>query len=233
MANLPQKPTNAAVTDFLSKVAAMPAVTPASGKPGRLLFAIDATASRQPSWDRACHLQAEMFRAVRDVGALAVSLAYYRGFQEFAATPFLTSADDLARRMTGVTCLGGQTQILRTLKHALAETGRDRIHAVIFIGDAIEEDVDPICHVAGELGLRGTPVFVFQEGHNPIARNAFAQIAKLSGGAHAAFDAGSADALRDLLRAVATYAAGGRKALLRLTAPAARHIAGQLPAPRG
>ena len=35
-----------------------------------------------------------------------MSLAYYRGFQEFAATPFLTNADDLARRMTGVACLG-------------------------------------------------------------------------------------------------------------------------------
>lgn len=65
----------------------MPAVRPASGRPGRLIFAIDATASRQPSWDRACQLQGEMFLAVRDVGGLAVSLAYYRGFQEFAATP--------------------------------------------------------------------------------------------------------------------------------------------------
>jgi hypothetical protein len=233
MTNLPDKPGSAAVASFLKKVAAMPAVTTASGKPGRLLFAIDATASRQPTWDRACQLQGEMFLAVRDVGALAVSLAYYRGFGEFAATPFLTSAEELARRMTGVSCLGGQTQILRTLKHALAETVRERINAVILIGDAIEEDVDPICHVAGQLGLRGTPVFVFQEGHNPVATTAFQQVAKLSGGAHAPFDAASAGALRDLLRAVATYAAGGRRALLRLSGGAARHIAGQLPAPKG
>ncbi len=233
MTNLPDKPGSAAVAAFLGKVASMPAVTPASGKPGRLLFAIDATASRQPSWDRACQLQGEMFLAVRDIGALAVSLAYYRGFGEFAATPFLASAEELARRMSGVSCLGGQTQILRTLKHALAETARERVHAVIFIGDAIEEEIDPICHVAGELGLRGTPVFVFQEGSSPLATSGFGQIAKLSGGAHASFDAGSASALRELLRAVATYAAGGRRALLRLTGGAARHIAGQLPAPKG
>jgi hypothetical protein len=233
MTNLPDKPGSAAVAAFLKKVAAMPAVTPATGRPGRLLFAIDATASRQPTWDRACQLQGEMFLAVRDIGALAVSLAYYRGFGEFAATPFLTSAEELARRMSGVSCLGGQTQILRTLKHALAETVRERINAVILIGDAIEEDVDPICHVAGQLGLRGTPVFVFQEGHNPVATTAFRQVAKLSGGAHAPFDAASAEALRDLLRAVATYAAGGRRALLRLSGGAARHIAGQLPAPKG
>lgn len=233
MPNLPQKPAASAVAAFLDKVAAMPAVTPASGKPGRLLFAIDATASRQPTWDRACHLQAEMFHAVKDIGGLAVSLAYFRGFQEFAATPFLTSADELARRMAGVACLGGHTQLHRTLHHALAETKRERINAMILIGDAIEEDVDPICHLAGELGLRGTPIFVFQEGHHPVASRAFAQIARLSGGAHAPFDAASATALRDLLRAVAVYAAGGRRALLRLTGGAARHIAGQLPAPKG
>jgi hypothetical protein len=233
MPNLPDKPGSAAVAAFLEKVAALPAATPAPGRPGRLLFAIDATASRQPAWDRACHLQAGMFAAVRDIGGLAVSLAYWRGFGEFAATPFLTSAEEVTRRMTGVACLGGQTQILRALRHALAETTRERINAVVLIGDAIEEDIDPICHVAGQLGLRGTPVFAFQEGHSPVVSNAFRQIAQLSGGAHAPFDAGSADALRDLLRAVAVYAAGGRRALLRLSGGAARHLAGQLPAPRG
>lgn len=210
----------------------MPAIRPASGRPGRLVFAVDATASRQPTWDRACHLQAEMFHAVKDVGGLAVSLCYFRGFQEFAATPFLTSADDLARRMAGVTCLGGHTQILRTLRHALDETRRDRVNAVILIGDAIEEDVDAVCHAAGELGLRNTPVFAFHEGASPVAGMAFRQVAKLSGGAYAPFDQASAGALRELLRAVAVFAAGGHAALLRLTDPGARRIAGQLPAPR-
>jgi len=232
MTNLPDRKGNPAVAAFLDKVAAMPAVRPASGKPGRLLFAVDATASRQPTWDRACQLQGEMFLAVRDVGGLAVSLAYYRGFHEFAATPFLTNAEDLARRMSGVTCLGGQTQILRTLKHAASESAREKVNAIIFIGDAIEEDLDPICHVAGELGLRGTPVFCFQEGRSPVAENAFRQVAKLSGGAWAPFDAASAETLRDLLRAVAVFAAGGRRALARLTSNSAVRIAGQLPAPR-
>ena len=232
MSNLPAKPNSASVSAFLQKVAGMPAVTPAAGSVGRLLFAIDATASRQPTWDRACHLQAEMFLAVRDLGGLAVSLCYFRGFQEFAATPFLTSGEELARRMSGVACLGGQTQIARALKHALAETTRARVHAMVFIGDAFEEDVDAACHVAGELGLRGTPVFCFQEGADPIARNALQQVAKLSGGAWAPFDSSSATALRDLLRAVAVFAAGGRPALVRLTGAVARGIAGQLSAPR-
>jgi hypothetical protein len=232
MSNLPQKPGSTAVAQFLQKVASMPAVTPVTGQPGRLLFAIDATASRQPTWDRACHLQAEMFMAVWDIGGLAVSLAYFRGYQEFAATPFLTSAEELARRMAGVRCLGGQTQVARTLRHALDQTKQARIHAMIFIGDAFEEDVDAACHIAGELGLRGTPVFCFQEGGNPIAEAALRQIARLSGGAWAPFDTASATALRDLLRAVAVFAAGGRAALTRLSGPVARGIAGQLPAPR-
>ncbi|NKC29359.1 VWA domain-containing protein [Falsiroseomonas selenitidurans] len=233
MANVPDKPGSTAVAAFLDRLSRLPAATPAPGAVGRLVFAMDATASRQPSWDRACHLQAEMFGAVREIGGLAVSLAYFRGFREFAATPFLTNAPDLARRMTAVTCLGGQTQVERLLRHTLAETQRQKVNALVFIGDAFEEDVDAACHVAGELGLRGTPVFCFQEGENPLARNALRQVARLSGGAWAPFDAASATALRDLLRAVAVFAAGGRRALARLPGAAARGIAGQLPAPRG
>lgn len=230
---LPAKPESAAVAAFLQRVAAMPQARPASGRHGRLIFAIDATASRQPTWDQACQLQGEMFAATRDLGGLAVQLAYFRGFLEFAATPFLTDAADLTRRMTGVRCLGGQTQILRVLEHALAETKRERVAALILVGDAVEEAVDPLCHLAGQLGLHGTPCFLFHEGPNPAAGSAFRQMAKVSGGAYAPFDAASAGALRDLLRAVAVYAAGGRGALARLPGGTAARIAGQLPAPRG
>ena len=224
--------TTGAVAAFLDQVAAMPAVRPASGRPARLVFAVDATASRQPSWDRACALTGEMFLATSDLGGLAVSLAYWRGHLEFAATPFLTDGTELARRMSGVTCLGGQTQILRALRHALAETQREKVAALVLVGDAVEEDVDALCQAAGTLGLRGTPVFCFHEGDSAVAGNAFRQIAKVSGGAYAPFDSAAAGALRDLLRAVAVFAAGGRVALARLAGPAAARIVGQLPGPR-
>jgi hypothetical protein len=223
----------AEVAAFLEKLAALPAVRPAPARPARLIFAVDATASRQPTWDRACALTGEMFLATRDLGGLAVSLAYWRGFHEFAATPFLTDGAELARRMSTVTCLGGQTQILRALRHALAETRRERVGALVLVGDAFEEDVDAACHVAGELGLFGTPVFCFHEGGNPVAERAFRQIAKVSGGAYAPFDSAAADTLRELLRAVAVFAAGGRQALARLPGAVAARIAGQLPAPGG
>ncbi|WP_198378188.1 VWA domain-containing protein [Neoroseomonas rubea] len=222
----------AEIAAFLDQVARLPAVRPARGRPGRLVFAVDATASRQPAWDRACALTGEMFLATRDLGGLAVSLAYWRGFMEFAATPFLTDGAELARRMSGVTCLGGQTQLLRALRHALAESRKEKVGALVLVGDAVEEDVDALCHAAGELGLFGTPVFCFQEGDNPVATNAFRQVAKVSGGAWAPFDSASAGTLRDLLRAVAVFAAGGRGALAALSGPAAARIAGQLPGPR-
>jgi len=232
--NLPAKEVRADVAAFLSKVRSLPQVRPGPGGHGRLLFAIDATASRQPSWDRACHLQAEMFEATRDLGGLAISLCYYRGFGEFAATPWLTDTDDLLRRMTGVQCLGGQTQIEVVLGHAIAETKKERINALVFVGDMVEEDVDRLCHLAGELGLLGVPGFFFHEGGHPLAANCFRQMARLSGGAYHAFDSHSAETLRELLRAVAVYAAGGRKALKALgdrRGGAAARLAAQLALP--
>ncbi len=207
-----QAAASTAVAGFLNKLAATPALQPA-GPRGRLLFAMDATASREPTWDRACHIQSEMFRETAALGGLDIQLAYYRGFREFAATPWLSQADDLLRRMAGVSCLGGQTQIERLLKHAIAETKRTKINAMVFVGDCMEEDADRLCHAAGELGLLGVPVFVFHEGGEAVAARALQQIARLSNGAYCRFDRNSAQQLRDLLSAVAVYAAGGRRAL--------------------
>src|SRR5262245_38634981 len=211
---LPDKPaTGSEVDTFLRQLAATPAARPAPGQRGRLLFALDATASRQPTWDRACHIQAEMFKETAALGGLDIQLAFYRGFGEFEASAWFDRADDLLRTMTGVTCLGGKTQIGKVLKHALAESKRRKINAVVFVGDCMEENVDALCHRAGELGLLGVPVFIFHEGRDRDAANAFRQIAHLTHGAYCAFNANSAQQLRELLSAVAVYAAGGRPAL--------------------
>jgi hypothetical protein len=210
---LPEKPgARAEVDAFLKKLAAMPAVRPA-GQRGRLIFALDATASRQPTWDRACHIQAEMFKETAALGGLDIQLVFYRGFGEFHASAWLSSADDLLKQMTAVTCLGGKTQIGKVLRHALADSKRQKVNAVVFVGDCMEEDIDKLCAVAGELGLLNVPVFIFHEGREMRAANAFRQIARLSNGAYCPFDANSAQQLRELLSAVAVYAAGGRPAL--------------------
>ncbi len=180
---------------------------------GRLLFALDATASREATWDQACHLQSELFLAAQDLGGLAIQLCYYRGFREFKSTRFVTETSQLLNLMNGVTCLGGHTQISRVLAHAVKETRVEPVKAVIFIGDCCEEPVDELCHSAGELGMLRTPVFMFHEGNDAHARAVFQQVSKLSGGAYAPFDRNSPQMLKDLMAAVAVYASGGAKAL--------------------
>ena len=180
---------------------------------GRLIFAMDATMSRQPSWDLALELQADMFKAVKAVGGLDVQLVYFRGYNECQASTWVGDPDALARLMRQVFCAGGFTQISKVLSQARRESAAAKVNALVYVGDAMEEVVDRLAGLAGELGMIGTPVFVFQEGRDSKAERAFREIARLSRGAYAPFDAGSARQLRELLTAVAVYAAGGRKAL--------------------
>jgi hypothetical protein len=200
------------VQAFLDQVARTPAVKPA-GRRGRLLFAMDATASREPAWDNACQIQGDMFAETATLGGLDVQLAYYRGFNEFRATPWVSSSADLIPYMTRVRCLGGHTQLKRVLSYAARESARQKIDAVVFVGDCLEEAVDDVCAEAGRLGMLGVPCFMFHEGMEPRAASAFKQIAKLTGGAYCSFDAASARQLKELLSAVAVFAAGGRRAL--------------------
>jgi hypothetical protein len=203
------------VADFIAK---MKTLSPVAGAGrGRLVFAMDATMSRAPTWDMALKLQGDMFRAVKEVGGLDVQLVYFRGLNECRASKWVSDPDALARLMTSVACHGGLTQIGKVLTHALEESGKRKVDALVYVGDCMEEDVDRLCARAGELALLGVPVFLFQEGGEPAAARAFREIARLTKGAYCSFDPGSARQLRDLLTAVAVYAAGGRKALLALS----------------
>ena len=201
------------VDAFLSRLAAVPAAQRRAGERGRLIFAMDATASREPSWDTAIQIQAEMFSETESLGGLEVQLAWYRGFGEFRASEWVGDSTALVARMTGVRCLAGRTQIGRVLKNAIVEAKRGRVGALVFVGDAMEENIDALGDLAGRLGLLGVRAFIFHEGRDAAAGRAFQHIAKLTGGACCRFDASSAKQLRELLAAVAVYAAGGRAAL--------------------
>jgi hypothetical protein len=204
------------VAAFLDKVKSLgPAVT--AGKRGRLIFALDATMSRQPTWDSACALQAHMFREAAATGGLDIQLVYFRGLNECGSSRWVADSARLAQLMSRIDCRGGHTQIGKVLYHARKENEAQKVQAVVYVGDAMEEKVDDLCAHAGDLGLRGVPVFMFQEGSNPVAENAFREIARLSRGAYCRFDAGAAHELGELLRAVAAYAAGGLKALSSLS----------------
>jgi hypothetical protein len=184
---------------------------------GRLIFALDATMSRQPTWDMACALQADMFREAAAIGSLDIRLVYYRGLNECRASSWVSDTAHLARLMSGIACRGGNTQIGRVLSDARSEAASSGVRAMVFVGDAMEEPIDDLCARAGELGLLKVPAFMFQEGDDSTAEQAFREIARLTGGAWCRFDPGAAAQLKELLRAAAAYAAGGREALLRLS----------------
>jgi len=211
--NLPTKTSDASAVDaFLGDLNKTPVPFQGTGG-GRLLFAMDATASREPSWDMAARLQNQMFEATRGIGGLAVQLAFFRGFGEFKVSNWLSDPSEIHRLMSSVYCMAGQTQVDKVLKHARNQATRTGIRAVVYVGDCFEENIDAVGQVAGELGILGVPVFMFHEGYDPNAQRAFQHIAKLSGGAYVHFDAASPDMLKKLLSAVAVFAAGGRGAL--------------------
>lgn len=203
------------VDSFLEAVARMPAPD-GGGARGRLLFAMDATASRQPTWDQAAQIQGEMFVETASIGGIEIQLCFYRGFDEFKVSRWVDQSRDLLRLMTSVSCRAGRTQIRKVLHHAINETRTRKVAAVVFVGDCVEEDIDGLGDLAGQLGLLGVPAFLFHEGHDGRAAFAFKEIARLTGGAALRFDPGSPHVLKNLLSAVAVFAAGGQGALRRI-----------------
>jgi hypothetical protein len=216
------------IAAFVEAAKKVPA--PAQSGRGRLIFALDATMSRQPTWDLAQSLQAKMFQAASGLGGLDVQLVYFRGLNECRASNFVSGGQGLKELMSRIDVRGGSTQIRRVLVHARDEARRAKVGALVFIGDAMEENPDALASVAGELALLGVKAFMFQEGRDPAARRAFSEIARLTGGAYSAFDAGASDRLAALLRAAAAYAAGGHAALAREAAadPEARLLLSQM-----
>ncbi|MFS8038203.1 VWA domain-containing protein [Xanthobacter sp. AM11] len=200
------------VARFLAAARAVPPVRPADGR-GRLAFALDATGSRQPTWTLACDIQADMFAAAAAHGGLDMQIVYYRGAGECRASPFVGDAATLGGLMRRISCVPGLTQIRRIIDHLGREAARSGLKAAVFVGDALEEDEGALAEAAGQLALHGVRLFVFQEGHDARVERAFRALAAVTGGAYCRFDPSAAAQLRQLLAAVAAYAAGGRTAL--------------------
>jgi hypothetical protein len=203
---------------------------------GRLIFALDATASREPTWDMAAQLQASMFEEAAKIGGLNIQLAYYRGHNEVHHTPWTSDAHELIGRMSAIRCMAGATQIVGMLHHIHSQTWHEKIAAAVFIGDACEERPQLLYDIAASLSV---PLFMFQEGDNPVmtasggftgekVENVFRELARLTGGAYGKFDAGAAKQLGELLRAVAAFAVGGLAALANQKTGSARLLLGQM-----
>jgi hypothetical protein len=195
-------------------------------KRARLIFALDATASRQPSWDTAAQLQGEMFQAPAAAGNLSCQLVYYRGYNgETHASQWFESAKALGDAMNKITCMAGHTQIEKVLQHAAREHAKAPIAALILISDACEENENDVYAAARALPV---PCFVFEEGRSDLVAGIYSRIAEITKGAVAQFDSSSAAKLADLLKAVAAFATGGIKALEAQKSPAATLLLTQM-----
>ena len=215
------------IDKFLASVTRKP-----SSARGSLIFAVDATGSREATWDLAADLQSRMFRETATIGPLDVKLIYFRGASqldaECRASGWMSDPMLLATYMAGVKCRAGITQIGRTLDHAIGEAGQCKIGALVYIGDSCEEfhaELMPKARLLAELGV---PIFVFQEGCNSQAEAVFREFAQITRGAYQRFDGSSARQLGELLRAVAAFAVGGVIALERQGSAAAKLLLGQV-----
>lgn len=183
---------------------------------GHVLFVMDATGSRESAWDLAVQTQADMFTAVARQTSLSIKLGFYRGYDSFQVSPWVKDPETLKRLMSSVRCQPGRTQIHRVLKRALTEHQKQPINSLVFVGDSIEEPIDQLADLAGQMRLHGIPGFFFYEGLDPAAIAGFKQLAKISGGVAARFDTASPDRLLALLRAAARFATAGLDGLRAL-----------------
>jgi len=190
----------------------------------RLIFALDATASRQPTWDMAVHLQRDMFRSAENAGQVDVQLVYYRDLHECRSSRWMP-ASGLTAAMQKILCVAGETQIGKILTHVINENQELPVNALIFVGDACEESPDSLITRAS---VMGTPAFMFQEGRDRDVENVFRAIAAASKGAYARFDSSAARQLADLLKAVLAFVVGGVDALAARKDEASIRLLGQL-----
>jgi hypothetical protein len=170
-----------------------------------------------------------MFREVAGAGGLEVQLVFYRGDRQCSASRWTTDTNHLTKIMTGIQCRAGHTQLQKVLAHARKETQLLKVSALVFIGDAFEEDPDAVIPEARELGRLSVPTFMFQEGDDREVEQVFREVASVTNGAYCRFDTGAARQLGELLRAVATFAVGGREALIASHNPAAVKLLAALP----
>jgi hypothetical protein len=166
-----------------------------------------------------------MFHEANKIGGLEIQLVYYRGFDECSHSKWTSDARELARLMERIHCASGHTKIAKVLHHVRREQEREKISAVVFVGDAMEEKPQELYDAAAELGV---PIFLFQERDDQLAGETFKELARLSNGAHARFAPGAERELAELLRAIAAFAVGGLTALADLRTDGARKLLGQL-----
>lgn len=209
--NLPEKAAHKA---FLEKASALAKqkdsskIALALKKTPKLLFSMDATASRQPSWDVAQKITLSMFDVIP--GGLKIALAYHSAGRLQTVTEFRDDAGYFKDQIAAVRCQAGNTALCEILDTACDTPG---LSSLIYIGDCFEERFETAVALAQRLKEKGVPCFIFQEGDDFRAADAFKAIAEITGGAVFPFEMDSLVRVREKLDAIAAYAAGGMKLL--------------------
>ncbi len=203
----------------------------------RLIFALDATASRAPTWAAAQNLTETLLHTAADLGNLEMQVGYFRALSDCQFSHWSTDAKELVTLMRGIHCASGTTQIQTVLQHALTEANAapTRLKALVFVGDTFEEQGrrDEILHLAKMLGDLRVPIFMFLERTSDTGREdrtTYEAISRASGGATVDFQEGAIAELRKLLQMVATLAVGGIDALKKL--PGATLLLEQMKGPQ-
>ena len=186
---------------------------------GRLIFGLDLTGSREPGLKQARIATAAMFDAIRNFGRIEVKLVYYRGSRECRESSWCADADVLRRSMLKLSCERGGTQIAKLLRLVLAQN--EKLSAVVFVGDHCEDAEDELVQLAGKLGEKHIPLFMFHEcadydDRSLVAQPVFKRMAELSGGVYVEFKPDSGDVLREMLSSIAAFSAGGIEAVERM-----------------
>lgn len=181
----------------------------------RLLFTLDATASREGAWNVARKITHSMFEQLP--GELEVSLGWHGGGSLQEITPFSTQSRGFLDKLNSVNCSAGRTALNDLLQEC---TQIPRLRALVYIGDCFEENEENAYAIAEQLRIKGIKLFIFHDrsseryGYNvDDAKRIFANLIDICGGCLLDFNESSANKSKELLDAIAVYAAGGTKLL--------------------
>ncbi|MCD8566387.1 MAG: VWA domain-containing protein [Alphaproteobacteria bacterium] len=185
---------------------------------GRVGFIIDATGSRESTWNEAQKIQTDMFSSVAGKGGLKLKLTHFGG-STLSVHEWMDDPNAVASKMKEVSCMLGLTQIIKALEAFLVDNPKEAASSIILVGDSFEENIEELGPFCEKLKNQGTKVFSFLEGDDLQAKQAFSMLSEKTGGAFAVF--GKDMPLEDLCQGVALMAVGGTAALRHLKNKAA------------
>lgn len=176
----------------------------------RLVFGIDATASREPAWEAAKKITDSLFTTLP--GELDVALAVHGGGVVSMFSAFSSDVQRFRDLAAGVSCRAGHTQLVPLMQRTREHPD---VKVFLYIGDCFEESEEEAYEAADALKARGIRAVMLHDASSGdmAARRVFEEIAKRTGGVCLDFYGGDRQAMKNIFEAVAVLAVGGIKLL--------------------